>query len=142
MHKKGHGRGTSFSTWSTAGLLACLVMAAATPLAAEPALEWGVANPFRVFLVPADPAQDPATELSLTEEEREKRPVRAAERKLDERHRDGWSATMVAKTCWDAEHNRYACGDHGDYLAPKSHAIVAEMVGLDDAQTVDCQWLT
>ena len=30
----------------------------------------------------------------------------------------------------------------GDYLNPKSHTILARLEGLDDAQTVDCAWLT
>jgi hypothetical protein len=111
-------------------------------LRAEPEIVWRVANPFRFFLDPADTAVHRSTYLSLTDEEREKRPVRAAERKLEESHGDGWSATMVAKTCWDRDNNRYSCGERGDYLAPKSHTILAEMVGLEDAQTVDCLWLT
>ena len=35
-----------------------------------------------------------------------------------------------------------ACSERGDYLHPKSHAIRANLQGLDDSQTVDCTWLT
>ncbi|KAB2911056.1 MAG: hypothetical protein F9K29_23465 [Hyphomicrobiaceae bacterium] len=108
---------------------------------AEPRIVWQVENPFRFFLDPADTEVHRATWASLSEAER-RSPVLAAERLLSERHPDGWSATMFAKTCWDPVKNRYACREKGDYLNPKSHTILARMQGLDDAQTVDCTWLT
>jgi hypothetical protein len=108
---------------------------------AEPRIAWKVENSFRFFLDPADTEVHRATWVSLSEAER-KSPVLAAERLLAERHADGWSATMFAKTCWDRERNRYGCRERGDYLRPKSHTVLASMEGLEDAQTVDCTWLT
>jgi hypothetical protein len=108
---------------------------------AEPRIAWKVENSFRFFLDPADTEVHRATWVSLSEAER-KSPVLAAERLLAERHADGWSATMFAKTCWDRERTRYGCRERGDYLRPKSHVVLASMEGLEDAQTVDCTWLT
>jgi hypothetical protein len=108
---------------------------------AEPQVAWQVENPFRFFLDAADTEVHRATWASLPESERG-RPVLAAERVLAERHPDGWSATMFDKTCWDARRNKYVCAERGDYLAPKSHTVLARMQGIDDAQTVDCTWLT
>jgi hypothetical protein len=118
-----------------------LALAAAAPLRAEPTIVWKVENPFRFFLDPADTQVHRATWASLPEAERT-HPVLAAERVLAQRHGDGWSATMFAKTCWDPVRNAYACSERSDYLNPKSHVILANMVGLEDAQTVDCTWLT
>jgi hypothetical protein len=108
---------------------------------AEPRIVWEVENPFRFFLDPADTEVHRATWVSLPAEQRTN-PVLSAERVLAERHPEGWAATMFDKTCWDDERNRYACKDRPDYINPKSHVVRASLQGLDDAQTVDCQWLT
>jgi lysophospholipase L1-like esterase len=118
-----------------------LVYAGAGPVLAEPSIAWQVENPFRFFLDPADTQLHRATWLSLSDMER-RHPVMSAERMLEERHPDGWSATTFAKTCWDATHNRYTCRERSDYINPKSHMILAQLEGLADAQTVDCAWLT
>jgi hypothetical protein len=128
-------------------ILPALVLAAlpltlaATAAGAEPRIAWKVENSFRFFLDPADTEVHRATWTSLSESER-KSPVLAAERLLAERHQDGWSATMFAKTCWDPVRNTYSCRERADYLNPRSHTVLARMEGLDDAQTVDCAWLT
>ena len=108
---------------------------------ADPQIVWQVENPFRFFLDAADTEVHRATWASLPESERA-HPVLASERVLAERHPDGWSATMFDKTCWDARRNKYVCPERGDYLAPKSHTVLARMQGIEDAQTVDCTWLT
>ena len=108
---------------------------------AEPQIVWQVENPFRFFLDPADTQVHRATWLSLSESERN-HPVQSAERALSERHPDGWSAFTFTKTCWDGTRNRYACRERADYINPKSHTILARLEGLEDAQTVDCSWLT
>ena len=113
----------------------------ATAAAAQPAIVWQVENPFRFFLDAGDTEVHRATWASLPEAER-RTSVLAAERVLSERHPDGWSATMYAKTCWDPLRNRYACRERSDYLSPKSHTILAKLEGLNDAETVDCAWLT
>ena len=125
------------------GLCLALVLALVHPgvAAAEPQIVWQVENPFRFFLDPADTQVHRATWLSLSEAERN-HPVQAAERALSERHPDGWSTFTFAKTCWDATRNRSACREYTDYINPKSHTILARMEGLEDAQTVDCSWLT
>lgn len=111
------------------------------PAMAEPRIVWEVENPFRFFLDPSDTEVHRATWVSLPAEQRAN-PVLSAERVLAERHPEGWAATMFDKTCWDDDHNRYACKDRPDYINPKSHVIRASLQGLMDAQTVDCQWLT
>ena len=108
---------------------------------AEPQIVWRVENPFRFFLDPADTQVHRATWLSMSESERS-HPVQSAERALSERHPDGWSAFTFAKTCWDGTRNRYACRERADYINPKSHTVLARLEGLEDAQTVDCSWLT
>jgi hypothetical protein len=108
---------------------------------AQPEIVWQVENPFRFFLDAADTEVHRATWASLAPEER-KSPVLAAERVLSERHPEGWSATMYDKTCWDGTRNRYMCRERADYLHPKSHVVLARLNGLDDAQIVDCTWLT
>ena len=122
-------------------LVALPLTLAATAAGAEPRIAWKVENSFRFFLDPADTEVHRATWTSLSESER-KSPVLAAERLLAERHQDGWSATMFAKTCWDPVRNAYSCRERADYLNPRSHTVLARMEGLDDAQTVDCAWLT
>jgi hypothetical protein len=108
---------------------------------AEPRIAWQVENPFRFFLDPADTQVHRATWQSLSEAER-RHPVQSAERALGERHPDGWSTFTFTKTCWDGILNRYVCRERPDYLHPKSHVVLARLEGLEDAQTVDCSWLT
>src|SRR5262245_64221623 len=108
---------------------------------AEPQIVWRVENPFRFFLDPADTEVHRATWQSLSEVER-RHPVQSAERALSERHTEGWSSATYAKTCWDWTRNRYACHERSDYLNPKSHWVLVRLEGLEDAQTVDCSWLT
>ena len=122
-----------------AGLL--LTFALSGPLRAQPEIVWQVENPFRFFLDPADTEVHRATWASLSPEQR-RSPVLSAERMLSERHPEGWSASMFDKTCWDGKRNRYACRERADYINPKSHVVRAGLQGLDDAQTVDCTWLT
>ncbi len=117
------------------------MLAQACAAAAEPRITWEVENPFRFFLDSADTQVHRATFRSLSEAEL-RRPVQSAERALGERHPDGWSAFTYAKTCWDWQRNRYVCRERPDYLHPKSHMVLARLEGLDDAQTVDCSWLT
>jgi lysophospholipase L1-like esterase len=108
---------------------------------AEPQIVWQVENPFRFFLDAADTQVHRATWQSLSEVER-RHPVQSEERALGDRHPDGWSTFTYTKTCWDWTRNRYACRERPDYLSPKSHAVMARLEGLEDAQTVDCSWLT
>jgi hypothetical protein len=128
-----------------AGRSICLALMLAVAHAgvamAEPQIVWQVENPFRFFLDPADTQVHRATWLSMSESERS-HPVQSAERALSERHPDGWSTFTFAKTCWDGTRNRYACRERADYINPKSHTVLARLEGLEDAQTVDCSWLT
>ncbi len=127
--------------WPRAWAGLVLVAALGGPASAQPQIVWQVENPFRFFLDAADTEVHRATWASLSPEER-KSPVLAAERLLSARHPEGWSATMYDKTCWEANRNRYACRERADYLNPKSHTVLAGLKGLDDAQVVDCTWLT
>jgi hypothetical protein len=117
------------------------MLAPACAAAAQPRITWEVENPFRFFLDPADTQVHRATWRSLSEVER-RHPVQSAERALGERHPDGWSTFTFAKTCWDWQRNRYVCRERPDYLHPKTHMVLARLEGLDDAQTVDCSWVT
>lgn len=108
---------------------------------AGPRIEWQVENPFRFFLDAADTEVHRATWESLSAAERAN-PVLSAERVLATRHPDGWSATMFSKICWDPVSNRHTCRKFPDYTHPKSHKILVRLVDLEDAQTVDCTWLT
>jgi hypothetical protein len=117
-------------------------MALAMPAAAQPAVSWRVENPFRFFVDPADTEVHRATFLALSEDERAA-PVLSAERALALRHADGWAARTVAKTCWNAERNRFACPQGaGDYINPASHAVIAQVSGIDEAALIECTWLT
>lgn len=124
---------------------ACLALSALTishaAAAAEPRIVWQVENSFRLFLDAADTHVHQSTWTSLSDAER-RQPVLAAERLLAERHPDGWSATMFSKTCWDPVRNKYSCRERTDYFNPKSHTVLARIEGLEDAQVVDCTWLT
>jgi hypothetical protein len=114
---------------------------AAAPVQAEPAIAWRVENPFRFFNDPADTEVHRATFESLAADE-VRAPILNAERALAERHPEGWAATMFRKSCWHWVRNRHECADGADYINPKSHRIVAEIRDLDDADSVECQWLT
>src|SRR5262245_8276781 len=118
-----------------------LVLVQSARAQAELRIEWHVENAFRFFLDAADTHIHRAVWTSLSEADR-RRPVQTAERVLGERHPDGWAAMMFSSTCWDPGLNRYSCRAKSDYLSPKSHAVLARLEGLEDAQSVDCVWLT
>lgn len=124
----------------------CMLLAVATSggeAAAAPLLKWRVENPFRLFTDPADTEMHRATYRALSAAERAT-PVLSAERQLQTRpgHEDGWAATMYRKTCWDWKRNRYSCPEYEDYINPKSHRVIAELAGLDEAADVTCTWMT
>ncbi|HEU0060561.1 MAG TPA: hypothetical protein VFR19_11840, partial [Hyphomicrobiaceae bacterium] len=127
--------------WRGIALIGLMLIGWGTAAQAQPRIQWRVENGFRFFLDPVDTEVHRATFDHLSDAER-RQPVLSAERLLARRHADGWSATMFDKTCWDAKQNKYGCRERPDYLAPKSHTILATMEGLEDAQVVDCSWLT
>jgi hypothetical protein len=114
---------------------------ATPPAATEPQIAWRVENSFRFFDDPASTEMHRATFADLSDEER-RTPVLAAERALSRRHNEGWAATVVGKTCWDAKNNRHACPGGTPYINPKSHAVIVEVRGIEDASSVECTWLT
>ena len=120
------------------GLGAALI-AASAPARAEPRIEWRVVNPFRLFVDPADTEVHRATFKALTEEERQN-PVLAAEHALQQRHPEGWAATMFRKLCWNDAKNRYICPDGTSYMNPTAHAVTVELTGLEETGTVECAW--
>ena len=124
---------------STALLLSPVLWPTAIANAAEPEIQWRVENPFRFFAEPADTELHRATLLALSEDER-RQPILNAERALGERLPEGWAATVWSRTCWLVTQHRHLCPDGSDYMNPKAHAILAEVRGIDDAQTVDCAW--
>ena len=119
----------------------CSAVATSMPAAADARISWRLENPFRFFTDPSDTEMHRATYRALGPDER-LTPVLSTERALQARHDDGWAATMVKKTCWNAAQNRFTCPAYDDYMNPKSHGIVAEMAGLDEAATLSCTWLT
>src|SRR5262245_14647775 len=104
-------------------------------------IRWRVENPFRFFINASDTEVHRATFLSLSDRER-RTPVLSAERALSERHPEGWAATMVGKTCWNAEKNRHVCPGIKDYINPTSHSVIIDLVNVDRDSGVDCTWLT
>jgi lysophospholipase L1-like esterase len=112
-----------------------------TPASAAAVILWRVENPFRFFTDPADGEIHRATYRALGPEEKLV-PVLSAERALQSRHDDGWAATMFRKTCWNKTTNRFSCPEYDDYMNPKSHTVVAEIHGIDEAANLTCTWLT
>jgi hypothetical protein len=122
-------------------MLAMMAGAIGAPANAEPRIVWRVENPFRFFVDPADTEVHRATYLSLSEEER-RSPVLSAERALAGRHPDGWAATMLGKTCWDSQRNRYRCPAGTNYINPSRHTVLTRLEGVDEAADINCMWLT
>jgi lysophospholipase L1-like esterase len=134
------GGGRRYGVALAAALFAALLWQPARA-GSQPEIAWRVENPFRFFDDPADTEMHRATYADLSDEER-RSPILSAERALARRHNDGWAATVVGKTCWDAKHNRNICPGGGVYIYPASHVIIAEMRGIEDASSVECTWLT
>jgi hypothetical protein len=123
-------------------VFALAVLAAGSPARAQPEIAWRLENPFRFF---ADPA---STELhrqafeELSEAER-RSPVTSLERALSARFPKGWAESIFRETCWDSARNQYVCAANPDYLAPKSHRVLAEVKGLEAAGQPPgqrCEW--
>jgi len=137
--------GSPRAPWATAaGMLFMLALASAgifVPGHAQAAamIAWQVENPFRFFTDPSDTEAHRATYRALGPSERSS-PVLYAERALQSRQAYGWAATMYRKTCWTD--NRFKCDAYEDYINPTSHAVFAEVTGVDDASTLTCTWLT
>ncbi len=127
------------------GALCCALSSSAlsqgTPLPV-PHISWHVENSFRFFTDAADTEVHRATYLALPPEARLQRPVLAAEQALSRRHDEGWAATMFRNTCWDVHTNRFTCPDGGDYINPRSHRVIARIDNVDEAERLDCTWLT
>ena len=111
----------------------------ARPCSGSATIAWQVENPFRFFTDPSDTEVHRATYRALGPEERAT-PVLSQERALQSRQEYGWAATMYRKTCWSD--NRFKCDAYDDYINPTSHAVFAEVTGVDDAAALTCTWLT
>jgi hypothetical protein len=125
--------------------LCCAVSSSAisqVQLLPVPQISWHVENSFRFFTDAADTEVHRATYLALPPEARLRDPVLAAEQALSRRHDEGWAATMFRNTCWDAHTNRFECPEVDDYINPKSHRVVASIENVDEAQRLDCTWLS
>ncbi|MFN3868406.1 MAG: hypothetical protein ACK4MF_04995 [Hyphomicrobiaceae bacterium] len=105
----------------------------------KPSITWRLVNPFRFFTDPRDTEVHRATYEALRPGER-LTPVLSAERALASRHDDGWAATMIDRTCWDGDKNRYVCSAYDDYMNPKTHAVRIAVDGIAEAAAVECQW--
>lgn len=106
---------------------------------APPRIDWQVENSFRFFGNASDTALHRATYEALSEEER-KTPILSAERALQRRHPDGWAADQVRRLCHFRGRGGGQCGTRGDYINPRSHKIVAQLLNVAESKTVDCTW--
>ena len=113
----------------------------AASIAAEAAADitWRLENPFRFFTDPRDTEAHRATYRSLGPEQRTT-PVLSEERALQRHQADGWAAAVHGKTCWT--NNRFKCDAYEDYINPTSHAVLADITGVEDAAALSCTWLT
>ena len=123
-----------------AALVWCLP-GSASPAGAAVSISWRVENPFRFFTDPADSEIHRATFRALGPDEKFT-PILSAERALQQRHEDGWAATMYRKTCWDWSANSFSCPEYDDYMNPVSHTVIADVRGVDEAATLTCTWLS
>ena len=113
---------------------------------AEGRIEWQLENPFRLFRKPEHTRLHREIFESLSVLERQS-PILAAERKLAKRFGGrGWADEMFSDTCYNQNTDRYdACAD---YVLPKSHRIVANLVKgnslwelfAPDAEGGTCDW--
>ncbi len=113
---------------------------------AEGRIEWQLENPFRLFRKPEHTRLHREIFESLSVLERQS-PILAAERKLAKRFGGrGWADEMFNDTCYNQNTDRYdACAD---YVLPKSHRIVANLVKANslwelfvpDAEGGTCDW--
>ena len=103
---------------------------------------WQVENPFRFFLDPADTQVHRATWAQPVGGGAAPSRCMAAERVLGERHPDGWSAITFAKTCWDRSMQPLRLPRARRLSQPQEPHHPGAPGGLEDAQTVDCTWLT
>lgn len=117
------------------------VMLMLTPACAAAQISWRLENGFRFFTDPADTEMHRATYRALGPEQLAT-PVLSTERELQRNNEDGWAARVYRKTCWTASQNRFVCGAYDDYMNPKSHKVVAELKGIDEAADLTCTWLT
>ena len=125
----------------SAGLLLTLcVMGTAQ---AQPQIVWQVENPFRFFLDPADTEVHRATWASLTPEQRKAPVLCGRAGPLPIAIRKGGAPLMFDKTCWDGRSaTAMPAASVPTIINPKSHMVRVSLQGLDDAQVVDCTWLT
>lgn len=124
-------------------LLVMLGVSAMGPPPAESRyeIEWEVVNPFRFFTDAAETRRHKQVYEQLTPEQR-RNPTLNAERELQSRYPNGWSANIVGGTCWDASRNLYDCADGNAYVHPSAHRVRAKIKGIPDAAAVNCTWLT
>jgi len=112
------------------------------PPITPPEVRWRVKNSFRLFADPADTDVHRATFEALTARER-RNPILSAERALGLRFPDGWAASVIDKTCWNADRNRHECpGEESAYATPETHTVLARLSTIPDAHAVGCTWLT
>lgn len=107
-----------------------------------PSMTWRVENSFRFFTDAADTEVHRATYMALSDEAKLQRPVLASEQALSRRHELGWAATMFRNSCWDVRTNRFVCPEKQDYINPQSHTVIASIENVDEADRLDCTWLT
>jgi lysophospholipase L1-like esterase len=125
------------------------------PLAAQvplepvvPQIQWRLENPFRLFLEPASTDLHIETYEALDERQRT-RAVFEAERVLSGRFAKGWAEGTYRQICWDPDRNQYTCRTTPDYLNPRSHRVIVELIGGPGRATSDagnsaaaqrCEW--
>ena len=90
-------------------------------------IQWRLENPFRLFVEPAATDVHMETYEALDERQRT-RAVFEAEKILSGRFAKGWGESVFKHICWDAARNQYSCKTTPDYLNPKSHRVIVELV--------------
>ena len=102
-------------------------------------IEWELENPFRFFSDARDTARHKQTFQWLTDAERNA-PILSVERRLAAAHPSGWAANLFGATCWDKRRNRHRCPSDANYIHPRSHTIVAQLLDAAEVMGAACEW--
>ncbi len=146
-HVSGSRREARFASFI---LIMVMSGAVSSPATAEPRINWGIENPFRLFGVP-ELTQMHADALGALTDEEKKTPVLSVERRLSALYARGWAAKAFRKdgaaTCYNPTTDTYgdipAGKEHHaackDYILPASHRIAVQLADPPDG-TATCTW--
>ncbi|MEM1307571.1 MAG: hypothetical protein AAGG99_08605, partial [Pseudomonadota bacterium] len=112
---------------------------ASGPGGAKLRVAWRVENAFRFFTDPRDTDLHRQTFEALPPDDR-RRPILSAERSLGRTFERGWAANLRGTTCWDHKRNLHRCPAGGDYVNPKSHAVLVRLTAHEGREDIRCVW--